>query len=156
MSDHLVAEVEKLNRKIDTISGEFNNFSGKFDQVFAAIEKLYSALSKTDGILHFIKEISAQTRLIGFNASIEAGRAGEFGHSFRVITNEIVDIAQRIQLRVQQIKEILGSIKSEQGLLDEEKQNAGDNMTTLNKQLSELKDELHHIENSISGFKSLS
>jgi PAS domain S-box-containing protein len=156
MSDHLVAEVEKLNLKIDTISDEFNNFSGKFDQVFATIEKLYSAISKTDGILHFIKEISAQTRLIGFNASIEAGRAGEFGISFRVITNEIVDIAQRTQLRVQQIKQILGSIKSEQSLLDEEKQNAGNYMATLNKRLSELKDELHHIENAISGFKTLS
>ncbi|MCF8363645.1 MAG: PAS domain-containing protein [Prolixibacteraceae bacterium] len=156
MSDKLVAEVERLNEKIDLIAGEFKNFSDEFNRVFFTIGELYTAIAKTDGILRFIKDISAQTRLIGFNASIEAGRAGEYGQSFRVITNEIVDIAQRTGLRVQQINDIFDSIKSEQGVLDNEKQKAGENIRILEERLGTLKRELCSIEEAIAGFKSLS
>ncbi|MDA3818782.1 MAG: methyl-accepting chemotaxis protein [Prolixibacteraceae bacterium] len=156
MSDKLVEEVERLNEKIDLIAGEFKNFSDEFNRVFFTIGELYAAIAKTDGILRFIKDISAQTRLIGFNASIEAGRAGEYGHSFRVITNEIVDIAQRTGLRVQQINDVFDSIKLEQGVLDDEKQKAGENMKILGEKLNVLKRELYSIEEAITGFKSLS
>lgn len=155
-SDRLVAEMELLNQKIDGISNDFKFFSSEFGLVFHRIEKLYVAMSKTDGILKFIEEIAAQTRLLGFNASIEAGRAGEFGNSFRVITTEIVDIAQRTSIWVKQIKEIFNSISDEQVSLSENKHKAEASIGVLNQQLLALKTELRSIENAISEFKSVS
>ncbi|MDA3878959.1 MAG: methyl-accepting chemotaxis protein [Prolixibacteraceae bacterium] len=155
-SDRLVAEMEQLNQKIDRVADEFRRFSNEFSLVFSRIGQLYEAISKTDGILRFIEEISAQTRLLGFNASIEAGRAGEYGNSFRVITSEIVEIAQLTATRVQQIKEIFDSIGSEQGILNENKQKAEDNINILENRLSDIKKELFSIEEAIIEFKSLS
>jgi methyl-accepting chemotaxis protein len=155
-SDRLVEEMEQLNKKIDRISDEFKHFSNEFTIAFSRIDKLYEAISQTDSILRFIEGISAQTRLLGFNASIEAGRAGDYGNSFRVITSEIVDIAQRTSTRVQQIKNIFDSIKSEQGILNKNKQKTEKNINNLENSLIDMKKELVTIENAISEFKSLS
>jgi aminopeptidase-like protein len=79
-------------------------------------------------------------------------------YRFKLLTeqNEIVDIAQRTGLRVQQINDVFDSIKLEQGVLDDEKQKAGENMKILGEKLNALKRELYSIEEAITGFKSLS
>lgn len=47
--------------------------------------------------LDSIRDFAAKTKIIGFNASIEASRAGEHGRGFQVITKEIRNLSQQFR-----------------------------------------------------------
>ena len=50
------------------------------------------------------------TRILGFNAYIEAARAKEYGKSFGVITQEIRDLADKSKESADKIEEAMSSI----------------------------------------------
>jgi methyl-accepting chemotaxis protein len=50
---------------------------------------LLSQIKEIHTLIDSIKNISAQTNLLSFNASIEAARAGVAGKGFRIIANEV-------------------------------------------------------------------
>jgi PAS domain S-box-containing protein len=75
-SDKLIAEMEQLNNKIDHLTIQFKRLETNFIHLIGSINEFFELMEQTDHILHFIKNISDETRILGFNASIEAGRAG--------------------------------------------------------------------------------
>lgn len=60
-----------------------------FLQVQQSIERLNHSAGSLDGILQMLQKISRQTKMLAFNASIEAARAGAAGGGFDVIVKEI-------------------------------------------------------------------
>jgi len=59
-----------------------------------------------------ITKIALQTRLVAFNASVEAKRAGEAGRGFGVVADAVKDLAAQVEISS---KQILGTV----GRLDE-------------------------------------
>lgn len=55
-----------------------------------------------------ITQIALQTRLVAFNASVEAKRAGEAGRGFAVVAEAVKDLAQKVELSS---KQIAGTVK---------------------------------------------
>jgi methyl-accepting chemotaxis protein len=55
-----------------------------------------------------ITQIALQTRLVAFNASVEAKRAGEAGRGFGVVADAVKDLAGKVELSS---KEILSTVK---------------------------------------------
>lgn len=154
-SDNIISEIEELNGKVDKLSERFCNVEAVLNGLFVNISELYRSVTQTDQILLFIKEISDETKILGFNASIEASRAGEHGSGFRVITNEIVDISDKTIHSVSQISKIIDSIKSEQNELVKKRDSSEKQMEEFRETFSVLKDELGKVEHAISEFKSL-
>jgi PAS domain S-box-containing protein len=154
-SDNLIREMEELNSKIDNLVGQFKLLDQDFRTLFQSISDLYLLIEKTDQILRFIKEISDKTKILGFNASIEASRAGEHGRGFRIITNEIVDISEKTLYSIKQINEILDNIREKQNELMGHKDDSENRLTIYQEIFSHLKKEVVDIEASISEFKSM-
>ncbi len=154
-SDKLITEMEQLNERIDQLSNEFKFLEDEFKNLFLNINELYQLIELTDQILNFIKEISSETRILGFNASIEANRAGDQGVGFRVITNKIIDISKNTIQSIAEINDILRSIKTKQDELIAKKEDSETRMASYIDIIDFLKKEVINIEASIAEFKSL-
>ncbi|OPH46551.1 hypothetical protein BC351_13705 [Paenibacillus ferrarius] len=59
------------------------------------VTSLQESASSVRSILKLLKEIANSTKVLSLNASIEATRAGAAGASFKVISNEIRQLAER-------------------------------------------------------------
>ena len=154
-SDNLIAEMESLNTKIDHLANQFKHLENDFTNLFRSITELYGLIEHTEEILTFIKEISDETRILGFNASIEASRAGEHGKGFRVITNEIIDISEKTIHSISQIKNIVDSITSKQDELILRRDDSETRMVAYHQVVAILKKEVREIEMAIAEFKSI-
>ena len=62
-------------------------------------------------IVNIIKDISDQTRIIAFNAELEASGAGEAGKKFHIVANEVRRLAAGITNSVVQIRERITEIQ---------------------------------------------
>lgn len=79
------------------------------------VSKCARAVDNTDSIVKTIESASTQLTLIGFNASIEAKRAGAAGVGFNVIAQEVRSLAEKNTKQAGEIGNTLGGIKKAMG-----------------------------------------
>jgi len=65
-----------------------------------------------------ITQIALQTRLVAFNASVEAKRAGEAGRGFSVVADAVKDLAARVEASSKQIMGTVGQLDTRIGALE--------------------------------------
>ncbi|HEU0202237.1 MAG TPA: methyl-accepting chemotaxis protein [Burkholderiaceae bacterium] len=80
-----------------------------------------------------ITNIALQTRLVAFNASVEAKRAGEAGRGFSVVADAVKDLAQKVEASsrqiagtVQQLDQRISELARNIRASDGERSSAGD------------------------------
>lgn len=112
------AVTKDLTEKFATINESMNNVTSNIlslENVFATIKESAAASSKavesTDGIVKAIENASTQLTLIGFNASIEAKRAGAAGAGFNVIAQEVRTLADKNTKQANEVENTLSEIK---------------------------------------------
>jgi methyl-accepting chemotaxis protein len=149
VSDNLIAEMGQLNGFIDQLSNRLSQLDTEFRSLFESINDMYSLIDNTGDILRFIKDISGKTKILGFNASIEANRAGQYGRGFQVITSEIIDISEQTIFSVKQIKEIVDSIQKKQHELNIRK-------TTSERQIDGYQDQFKMLHQKVDNINLLS
>lgn len=67
-----------------------------------------------------ITKIALQTRLVAFNASVEAGRAGEAGRGFAVVADAVKDLSAQVEVSSKQIMSTVGELDQRVGTLARE------------------------------------
>jgi methyl-accepting chemotaxis protein len=77
-------------------------------QVAAEVAGIVSVLHQVSTAASDITQIALQTRLVAFNASVEAKRAGEAGRGFGVVADAVKDLAGRVEVSS---KTIMGTLK---------------------------------------------
>ena len=76
------------------------------------IHALSAKLQRIDEIMELINTIADQTRLIAFNASIEAAGAGEAGKRFGVVSAQIRKLAANTRDRANEIRAYVSEIRN--------------------------------------------
>lgn len=87
-------------KKISKYLEQLNNLS----------ESAVQQLENTNDTVKVIQTIAMNTRILGFNASIEASRAKESGKGFGVIAQEVRSLADVSKSSAEKIEEIIAKI----------------------------------------------
>ncbi len=96
-----------------------------------AMEKIHNAADGTAQIIGDINEIAFQTNLLALNAAVEAARAGDAGHGFAVVAEEVRSLALRSKEAAQKTE---GLIKESIELAQE----GGSISSQVNERLAEI------------------
>lgn len=110
---------------VNTVGQMFTEITDNMNDVMSNIQSLESnfatikdsaassskAVESTDSIVKAIENASTQLTLIGFNASIEAKRAGAAGAGFNVIAQEVRTLADKNTKQANEVESTLNEIK---------------------------------------------
>ncbi|MCI5579541.1 MAG: PocR ligand-binding domain-containing protein [Oscillospiraceae bacterium] len=104
-------EVSEIGQKINSVVDSVNNITHDCERIKDAVSASTKAVDNTDIIVKTIENASTQLTLIGFNASIEAKRAGAAGAGFNVIAQEVRTLAEKNSKQTAEIQKTLDGIK---------------------------------------------
>lgn len=100
----LARQVQEITRAQDAISqvtqlslGAVDRARGAVQQVGDGVNGIVATLRQVAGAAGTITQIALQTRLVAFNASVEAKRAGEAGRGFGVVADAVKDLAAKVE-----------------------------------------------------------
>ena len=102
---------ENTVKAVDQKFGEIDSRMGVFGAIKESAASSTKAVESTDGIVKAIENASTQLTLIGFNASIEAKRAGAAGAGFNVIAQEVRTLADKNTKQANEVENTLNEIK---------------------------------------------
>jgi len=90
------ADMDVVSRDLNAINDTLVNFNDEIKQVYEVGD--------------FIVGISNQLKLLSFNASIEAARAGQAGRGFAVVADEMTSMSEQTREGMERINSILENI----------------------------------------------
>lgn len=117
-----ISEVTDIARKTTTnVEVGFETLRSNLDKMneiteanistITGIKVLSEKIESIWEIVNIIKDISDQTRIIAFNAELEASGAGDAGKKFHIVANEVRRLAAGITNSVVQIRERITEIQ---------------------------------------------
>lgn len=139
-AEEMTATSEELAATASTLSSTLNNLTSLGHNVIQEI-------NKTDEILKFVSDVSANSNLLGLNAAIEAARAGEHGRGFAVVAEEIRKMAVNSSQAVTEIKGIINNIQAQSAKIIDgvgEASGLGEHQATAASEISSAMEQLSH------------
>jgi methyl-accepting chemotaxis protein len=130
-----------LERNVDQIK----NIKLKNDGVISSIIALGNKITKIRDIIKNINKITNQTKVIAFNAGLEAASAGEKGKRFSVVASEVNRLADDIASLTRQIREQIEEIQNSSSSLIISREESSDKINEGNNLIRELEDIFREI-----------
>ena len=142
IAEKFAVSSEEIGASTVELSASAENLSEYMVTIFKAQENLTHQVNDSAKILEMINSVAKSTRILGFNAGIEAARSGEHGKGFSVVAKEITKLADQSADAVNEIRQLLGAMKDKVVDVSQSVEN------TL--QISESQSQaIHEISNSI-------
>ncbi|MEP7099642.1 MAG: methyl-accepting chemotaxis protein [Burkholderiales bacterium] len=111
----LSTQVKDINRAQAGIGSVSTAGMGAVDRVRVAVEgvghevgEVVATLRDVAQAAESITQIALQTRLVAFNASVEAKRAGDAGRGFGVVADAVKDLAGKVEFSSKEIMRTVG------------------------------------------------
>lgn len=147
-----IASLEGYVRDMETMSDDLN----RINEILAQFN---NEIKKIGEVGDFIVDISNQLRLLAFNASIEAARAGQFGRGFTVVADEmnvmsgktkdgmdtINNILKEIVKSSKQVNESISNCENTYNKSKNTFENVNSSFRTINEQANNIQNEMNNI-----------
>jgi len=130
-----------LERNVD----QLEDIKKKNDGVIAGIINLGNKILKIRDIVKNINTITDQTKVIAFNAALEAASAGDRGKRFSVVASEVNRLADDIATLTRQIREQVEEIQNSSSSLIISGEESADKINEGNNLIKELEDIFREI-----------
>ncbi len=145
--DKLKSSLTEAEKLINENNTKVTQLAQDFDQLIKLSDTAKQQLENTSETVKVIQNIALNTRILGFNASIEASRAKESGKGFGVIAQEVRSLADVSKTSAEKIEEIIDSISEIANEIhttvistNETVKTAFDNMNNMNTLLGQMKE----------------
>ena len=126
---------------------QMEDIKKKNDGVIAGIIALGNKIIRIRDIVKTINTITDQTKVIAFNAALEAASAGDRGKRFSVVASEVNRLADDIAGLTKQIREQLEGIQNSSSALIISSEESADKITEGNNLIKELEEIFYEIRN---------
>lgn len=114
--DQMLSSMDEISQSNEAILNQINESNQQMSEIVKVIQEIGNRTK-------VINEIVFQTKLLSFNASVEAARAGDHGKGFAVVAEEVGNLAQMSGNAAKEISEMLeGSISRVEGIVRETQQ----------------------------------
>lgn len=97
-----------------------DNARAAVEQIGNEVGGIVETLRQVAAAASQITQIALQTRLVAFNASVEAGRAGEAGRGFGVVADAVKDLSAQVESSSKQIMSTVAELDTRIGALARE------------------------------------
>ena len=77
------------------------------------MKRLGESSQKISQAVSFIEEIALRTNILAINATVEAGRAGEYGQGFTIVAEQVAGLAEQSAAATKEIAKIVAEIQTE-------------------------------------------
>ena len=110
VAEKFAASSEEISASTEELAVSATDFSKYMNQLSDAQNEMRRQVETTTRILEMINAVAKNTRVLGFNAGIEAARSGEHGRGFSVVAKEITKLADQSANSVNEIKQLLDEL----------------------------------------------
>ncbi|MCD7731754.1 MAG: PocR ligand-binding domain-containing protein [Oscillospiraceae bacterium] len=110
LSKSMYSKVDDATGNLNLVTKRLSNLSSSFDRLEELAGEASSEVGKTTSTLKQIQDTALNTKILGFNASIEASRAKESGKGFGVIAQEVRSLAETSKSSADSIQSAMGHI----------------------------------------------
>ncbi len=104
---------------------------------------------------HQITQIALQTRLVAFNASVEAKRAGDAGRGFGVVADAVKDLAAKVETSSKAIMSTVQQLDQRIGALAREVSRDGSEPGAVHRALEQVEAGVRRIESASAGSREV-
>jgi len=101
------SQMEELKKFASDASASTTTGNQSVTLTQEAMEAIDQSSSKMVGVVNVITDLANQTNLLSLNAAIEAAKAGDQGKGFAVVAEEVRSLADRSNVQVDQIKDLI-------------------------------------------------
>ena len=141
MEDDVMHGFNILERNVN----QMEDIKNKNDGVISGIIALGNKITKIRDIVKTINTITDQTKVIAFNAALEAASAGDRGKRFSVVASEVNRLADDIATLTKQIREQVEEIQNSSSSLIISSEESADKIAEGNNLIKELEDIFREI-----------
>ena len=139
---HTVEEGDAaINRTVEGILAIRETVS----QTRQKVKYLGESSQKISTVVNLISEFAAQTKMLAFNASIEATRAGEQGRGFAIVADEVRTLAQQSAEASREIEKLIAAIQGETNEVIAAMEAGTEQVVTGTKLVDETRESLNKI-----------
>ena len=110
VAEKFAASSEEISATTEELALSSSELSKYMNQLSTAQNEMHRQVETTTRILDMINTVAKNTRVLGFNAGIEAARSGESGRGFSVVAKEITKLADQSASSVNEIKQLLDEL----------------------------------------------
>ncbi|MFY8131487.1 MAG: methyl-accepting chemotaxis protein, partial [Burkholderiaceae bacterium] len=99
----ILASAQAMQTSVQTAMQALSIVKQSLEQAGTGVTTAATSLGEVFHAANQITQIALQTRLVAFNASVEAKRAGEAGRGFTVVADAVKDLSERVESSSKQI-----------------------------------------------------
>lgn len=137
--DQIALAIKKLQESVDKIDAEQKRYAEQFKNLITQTKAITSKIND-------IQDISQQTNLLSFNASIEAARAGQAGVGFRVIANEVKKLSGETSKTSDEINRNVENLTESIANLEKLTKQNSDNLEKLSEEAEATMQQFEHVK----------